>query len=47
MVKIVINKNTFICESVKRIFAEITSTQKIYKIALNCKIGYHSVLINI
>lgn len=47
MVKIVTNKHTLICQSVKHIFAEIILTQKIYKIALNCKIKYHSILIDV
>ena len=47
MVKGITNKHTPICESVKRIFAEITSAQREYKIALNRKMGHHLVLMDV
>lgn len=47
MVKGITNKHILICESIKRIFAKIISTQKKYQITLNCKIEYHLVLIDI
>ena len=47
MVKDVTNKRTPIFESVKRISAEITSVQREYEIALNRKMGHHSVLMDV
>lgn len=47
MVKSVANKHTPIRESVKRISAEITSTQREYEIALNRKMRHHLVLMDV
>lgn len=47
MVKNVTNKHTLIYESVKHISAKITSTQREYQIALNCKMEYLLVLIDV
>ena len=47
MIKGVTNKHTPIRESVKRISAEITSAQREYNIALNCKMGHHPILMDI
>lgn len=47
MVKSVTNKYTPIRESIKRIYAEITSAQREYEIALNRELGHHPVLMDV